>query len=100
MLILGFLQPLAAAGVIGVMLVALITNHLKNGFFIFRPGEGYERLGFIYESKGRDRPVGTTNGGNLIKLAGLNCATCHAGTYRETPSSPRRHPHPRPVEFS
>jgi putative oxidoreductase len=26
----------------GVMLVALITNHLKNGFFIFRPGEGYE----------------------------------------------------------
>jgi putative oxidoreductase len=24
------------------MLVALITNHLKNGFFIFRPGEGYE----------------------------------------------------------
>jgi putative oxidoreductase len=42
MLILGFLQPFAAAGVIGVMLVALITNHLKNGFFIFRPGEGYE----------------------------------------------------------
>ncbi len=42
MLIVGFLQPLAAAGVIGVMLVALITNHLKNGFFIFRPGEGYE----------------------------------------------------------
>ena len=42
MLILGFLTPLAAAGVIGVMVVALITNHLKNGFFIFRPGEGYE----------------------------------------------------------
>lgn len=42
MLILGFLTPLAAGGVIGVMLVALITNHLKNGFFIFRPGEGYE----------------------------------------------------------
>ncbi|MEO8094767.1 MAG: DoxX family protein [Acidimicrobiia bacterium] len=42
MLILGFLTPLAAAGVIGVMFVALITNHLKNGFFIFRPGEGYE----------------------------------------------------------
>ena len=42
MLILGLLTPLAAAGVVGVMLVALITNHLKNGFFIFRPGEGYE----------------------------------------------------------
>src|SRR5690606_12636184 len=42
LLILGLLTPLAAGGVIGVMLVALITNHLKNGFFIFRPGEGYE----------------------------------------------------------
>jgi len=42
MLILGFLQPLAAAGVIGVMAVAFVTNHLKNGFFIFRPGECYE----------------------------------------------------------
>ena len=42
LLILGLLTPLACAGVIGVMLVALITNHLKNGFFIFRPGEGYE----------------------------------------------------------
>ena len=42
MLIFGFLTPLAAGGVVGVMLVALITNHLKNGFFIFRPGEWYE----------------------------------------------------------
>jgi putative oxidoreductase len=42
MLVLGLLTPLAAAGVIGVMLVALIANHIKNGFFIFRPGEGYE----------------------------------------------------------
>ncbi|MGZ4716062.1 MAG: DoxX family protein [Acidimicrobiales bacterium] len=42
MLIVGVLNPLAAAGVVGVMTVALITNHFKNGFFIFRPGEGYE----------------------------------------------------------
>jgi putative oxidoreductase len=42
LLVLGLLTPLAAAGVIGTMLVALIANHLKNGFFIFRPGEGYE----------------------------------------------------------
>jgi putative oxidoreductase len=42
MLIVGVGTPLAATGVLGVMLVALITNHLKNGFFIFRPGEGYE----------------------------------------------------------
>jgi putative oxidoreductase len=42
LLILGLLTPLAAAGVVGTMLVALIANHLKNGYFIFRPGEGYE----------------------------------------------------------
>jgi len=42
MLIVGFLNPLAAAGVVGVMTVAFIINHRPNGFFIFRPGEGYE----------------------------------------------------------
>ena len=47
LLFLGLLTPLAAAGVLGVMLVALIANHLKNGYFIFRPGEGYEYVLFI-----------------------------------------------------
>jgi putative oxidoreductase len=42
MLLVGLLTPLAAAGVIGTMGVALVANHFKNGFFIFRPGEGYE----------------------------------------------------------
>ena len=42
LLVLGLLTPLACAAVVGVMLVALVTNHLRNGFFIFRPGEGYE----------------------------------------------------------
>ena len=42
MLVFGLLTPLAAGGVFGTMLVALICNHIKNGFFIFRPGEGYE----------------------------------------------------------
>jgi putative oxidoreductase len=42
LLLLGLLTPVAAAGVVGVMAVAWITNHAKNGFFIFRPGEGYE----------------------------------------------------------
>ena len=42
LLILGLLTPLAAASVVGTMLVALIANHRKNGYFIFRPGEGYE----------------------------------------------------------
>jgi len=42
LLVLGLLTPLAAAGVVGVMAVAWITNHRGNGFFIFRPGEGWE----------------------------------------------------------
>jgi putative oxidoreductase len=42
LLVLGLVVPVACAGVIGTMTVAWITNHLHNGFFIFRPGEGYE----------------------------------------------------------
>ena len=42
LLILGLLTPFAAAGVVGTMVVALVANHIRNGFFIFRPGEGYE----------------------------------------------------------
>ena len=42
LLLLGLLTPLAAAGVVGTMFVAFVANHRKNGFFIFRPGEGYE----------------------------------------------------------
>ena len=55
-----------------------------------RPGTGWEKIGFIQEAPDRDRPVGTTRAsGRLgVELAGLNCATCHAGTIRETPTSP------------
>ena len=42
LLVLGLLTPLAAAGVVGTMGVALVANHFRNGFFIFRKGEGYE----------------------------------------------------------
>jgi putative oxidoreductase len=42
MLALGLFTPLAAAGIIGVMTVAILIAHRKNGFFIFRPGEGWE----------------------------------------------------------
>jgi putative oxidoreductase len=45
MLVLGLLTPLAAGACMGVMLVALIVNHRTNGFFIFRPGEGWEYVG-------------------------------------------------------
>ncbi len=41
-LVLGLATPLGAAGVVGVMAVAWIINHRGNGFFIFRPGEGWE----------------------------------------------------------
>ena len=48
--------------------------------------------GFVYESARRDRPIGTTkaNGRFGVDLVGLNCATCHAGTYRDAPRAPRQ----------
>lgn len=42
LLIVGLLTPFGAAGVVGVMTVAWAINHRGNGFFIFRPGEGWE----------------------------------------------------------
>lgn len=42
LLVIGLMTPVAAATVVGVMTVAWVTNHRANGFFIFRPGEGYE----------------------------------------------------------
>lgn len=42
LLIIGLLTPFGAAGVVGVMTVAWAINHRGNGFFIFRPGEGWE----------------------------------------------------------
>lgn len=41
-LVLGLLTPFGGAGVVGTMTVAWIINHRTNGFFIFRPGEGWE----------------------------------------------------------
>ncbi|GAC1318241.1 MAG: DoxX family protein [Acidimicrobiales bacterium] len=40
MFVAGFLTPLAAAGIIGIMSVAGIVVHRRNGFFITK--EGYE----------------------------------------------------------
>jgi putative oxidoreductase len=42
LIVLGLLTPLGAAGLVGVMTVAWIIAHRKNGFFIFRPGQGWE----------------------------------------------------------
>src|SRR4051794_11382862 len=44
-LVLGLLTPLAAGAIIGIVLVAFITNHRNAGFFVFnRPTEGWEYL--------------------------------------------------------
>jgi putative oxidoreductase len=39
---LGFLTPLAAGAMIALMLVAIWVAHRRNGFFVFRPGQGWE----------------------------------------------------------
>lgn len=41
-LIAGFVTGAAAAGLVAVMFVAFWSVHRNNGFFIFRPGEGWE----------------------------------------------------------
>jgi putative oxidoreductase len=46
-LILGFFTPLAYAAAASIGLVALVTNHWKNGFFIFNKGEGWEYVGTL-----------------------------------------------------
>ncbi|MEO7369772.1 MAG: DoxX family protein, partial [Ilumatobacteraceae bacterium] len=38
----GLLTPFAAAGMIGVMTVAIVVAHWKVGFFIFKPDQGWE----------------------------------------------------------
>ncbi len=38
----GLLTPFAAAGIIGLMVVAIVVAHWKVGFFIFKPDQGWE----------------------------------------------------------
>lgn len=38
----GLLTPLAAGGLIALMVVAIYTVHWKIGFFVFRPNQGWE----------------------------------------------------------
>jgi putative oxidoreductase len=40
LLIAGFLTPVACAGVISLMVVAIVTVHFKNGYFIFNANGG------------------------------------------------------------
>ncbi len=43
----GFLTPLTAAGIISIMLVAIVVDHINNGFFVFRKGEGWEYCALV-----------------------------------------------------
>jgi mono/diheme cytochrome c family protein len=52
-----------------------------------RPGAGYERLGFVSEGSADGRPIGFTLADDRV---GFNCATCHVGTVRPNPGSPRQ----------
>lgn len=55
-----------------------------------RPGTGYERFGFIYESAEHDLPIGTSYREKPVGLVGLTCAACHVGTIRESPEAEPR----------
>jgi mono/diheme cytochrome c family protein len=65
-----------------VVLPEVFADKLPN-----RPGKGYERLGFIYETPESDLPIGASRSGGLQPRVGLNCATCHVGSYREAPGA-------------
>ena len=41
-MILGFMNAAAASGTVAIMVVAFVTQHLRNGFFIYNKGQGYE----------------------------------------------------------
>ncbi len=46
-LAVGLLNALSAGAIIGIMAVAGVTAHRSNGFFIFKPGQGYEYVFMI-----------------------------------------------------
>lgn len=55
-----------------------------------RPGKGYERFGFVYESPAHRRPIGVSYRRRQVPLVGVNCAACHTGTIRDLPGGDRR----------
>jgi putative oxidoreductase len=71
MLVLGLFTPLAAATAVGTMAVALVANHRRNGFFIFRPGEGYEYVLMIIVVAAA---IGCLGGGRLSADGALGLA--------------------------
>ena len=53
------------------------------------PGNGYASFGFVYEP-GQDTPIGFGRRRVIVDRLGMNCAICHTGTVRDTPSSKPR----------
>ncbi|WP_293767332.1 DoxX family protein [Sporichthya sp.] len=46
-LVAGLMTSFQCAAVVGVMAVAFVTAHRTNGFFIFRPGQGWDYVAFL-----------------------------------------------------
>jgi hypothetical protein len=53
------------------------------------PGKGYDSLGFIQEP-GHNLPIGFSQRRVIIDRVGLNCATCHVGTFRKNAADPHQ----------
>ena len=70
---------------IWAVLPRMFPEHLPD-----RPGDGYERFGLIFESPKAGRPIGTSFRETQTGLVGLNCAVCHTGTFRESPTAVRQ----------
>ena len=74
----------------------VFPNHLPEGPSLLPegPGEGYARLGFIYDTDSptdHPRPIGISyRESGPVPLMGFGCAACHTGTLRESPDAPRR----------
>ncbi|HEU0088710.1 MAG TPA: DoxX family protein [Pseudonocardiaceae bacterium] len=70
-LVIGLLTPLAAAFVVGSMVVAAATVHRKNGFFIFRDGYEYVLLISVVCAVIGLLGPGTASLDHLLGIAGL-----------------------------
>ena len=96
LLAIGFLTPLAAAGMVAIMVVAGITTHRANGWFIFNAGGGIEyvvvlaAVGFglgctgagewSVDAAAKIHWAGTT-GLIIVALAGVGGALLQLATY-------------------
>jgi putative oxidoreductase len=106
LLVAGLLTPFASAGLIATMIVAFWSVHRTNGFFIFRPGEGWEYVATLaltgltiaLAGPGRvsiDHAIGITEdldgwAGAIIAAGGVFAAAGQLATFwrRPTPAEP------------